>query len=161
MNTSNKNHPQIRTRTYLTNNLTVLCAYKFTSQHNGKLWVDYNKVMPTASGIWVTSAKQSDHLPIRTAASLSCVSGYFGKNLYSSNKFEIMQLKIASSLVIGNIKNPKISRWRNRVQTTQMLKHHEKNEGTKDANEGLYWEGIQPTNLQDCLISYVNGKYYL
>jgi len=39
------------------------------------------------------------NLPKRTAAILSCLSGYFGKNLYSSNKFAIMHSKIDFSLL--------------------------------------------------------------
>lgn len=36
--------------------------------------------------------------PKRTAAILSCLSGYLGKNLYSSNRLAIMHSKIDCSL---------------------------------------------------------------
>lgn len=39
-------------------------------------------------------------LPNKTAAILSCLSGYLGKNLYSSNKFAIIQSKILFSLTV-------------------------------------------------------------
>jgi signal transduction histidine kinase len=51
--------------------------------------------------------RKRENLPKRTAANLSCASGYFGKNLYSSNRFEIMQLKIATSLLDNNISETK------------------------------------------------------
>jgi hypothetical protein len=68
-----------------------------------------------------STKKESQDLPKSTAANLSCASGYFGKNLYSSNKFEIMQLKIDCSLFTHNfIKSTSVNDYNSKTSNPKM-----------------------------------------